>query len=258
MLNGRAAPWGREYRWSSGRCFARRRRRQPRAWDAGARRPAPRRRPSPTGGHGFLAALPRLYRVAPTIPTRDERHDKEVGPPRPTASKSVSSPPGRDLLASNVTDHRSKQQASEERPLLHAQGDGSGGGSTNESVAGEESLTGLPTDWNGRRPWPVLSGPHEARPHEQGGAGDGIARLCYRGATGAVDTNRAATQQRPPRGFPEPLEAGVTRRSQRPPQGRHYTRTLDHWPGAFDRRPVGRPGTCAAADQPRVETTHDQ
>ena len=51
------------------------------------------------GGHGLLGALPRSYQVTPDIPDRRRAtQQKEVRPPRPTASKRVSSPPGRDPL----------------------------------------------------------------------------------------------------------------------------------------------------------------
>src|SRR5215207_9690843 len=58
------------------------------------------------GGHGLLEALPRIYQVTPDIPDpRRATQQKEVRPLRPTASKRVSSPPGRDHLHS-VGHHR--------------------------------------------------------------------------------------------------------------------------------------------------------
>jgi hypothetical protein len=52
-----------------------------------------------SGGHGLLRALPRSYQVTPDIPDRRRAtQQKVVRPLRPTASKRVSSPPGRDLL----------------------------------------------------------------------------------------------------------------------------------------------------------------
>jgi hypothetical protein len=63
----------------------------------------------------LLEALPRIYQVTPDIPTGDERQNKrKSGHARPTASKRVSSPPGRDH-PHRVGRHRqgeSKQQAS--------------------------------------------------------------------------------------------------------------------------------------------------
>ena len=51
------------------------------------------------GGQGLLRALPRSYQVTPDIPDRRRAtQQKEVRPNRPTASKRVSSPPGRDHL----------------------------------------------------------------------------------------------------------------------------------------------------------------
>src|SRR6185436_12269167 len=51
------------------------------------------------GGQGLLRALPRSYQVTPNIPDRRRAtQQKEVRPPGPTASKRVSSPPGRDPL----------------------------------------------------------------------------------------------------------------------------------------------------------------
>src|SRR4051812_37224362 len=52
-----------------------------------------------SGGHGLLEAVPRIYQVTPDIPDRQRAtQQKEVRPNRPTASKRVSSPPGRHLL----------------------------------------------------------------------------------------------------------------------------------------------------------------
>src|SRR3954467_2388089 len=68
-----------------------------------------------SGGHGLLEALPRIYQVTPDIPDRRRAtKQKEVRPRGPTASKRVSSPPGRDH-PQRVGRHRqaeSKQQAS--------------------------------------------------------------------------------------------------------------------------------------------------
>src|SRR3954451_3896058 len=67
------------------------------------------------GGQGLLGALPRSDQITPNIPDRRRAtQQKEVRPNRPTASKRVSSPPGRDLLL-GVRRHRppeSKQQVS--------------------------------------------------------------------------------------------------------------------------------------------------
>ena len=81
-------------------------------------RPTSDRKRTP-GGHGLLAAVPRSYQVTPGIPDRRRATQQRQGrPPRPTASKRVSSPPGRDLLLS-IGHHRqprSKQQASKQEP----------------------------------------------------------------------------------------------------------------------------------------------
>src|SRR3954471_480662 len=68
-----------------------------------------------SGGHGLLEAKPRIYQVTPDIPDRRRAtQQKEVRPNRPTASKRVSSPPGRDLLlgVGRQRPPESKQQAS--------------------------------------------------------------------------------------------------------------------------------------------------
>src|SRR4051812_5679946 len=57
-----------------------------------------------TAGHGLLGAPPRSYRATPDIPDRRRAtQQKEVRPLRRTASKRVSSPPGRDLLLGRRT-----------------------------------------------------------------------------------------------------------------------------------------------------------
>ena len=72
------------------------------------------------GGQGLLRALPRSYQVTPNIPDRRRAtQQKQVRPPGPTASKRVSSPPGRDPphLVGRHRHPESKQQASKrERP----------------------------------------------------------------------------------------------------------------------------------------------
>jgi hypothetical protein len=140
-----------------------------------------------------------------------------------TASSSVSSPPSPRRRTSPTT--RSKT------PSLGGAGPAQRGvrsWSVERIRAGGEGLPGFLRIGMADDRGTVMSGPHEARPHEQGGAGDHIARLCDRGATGAVDTNRAARQQRPPRGLPELLEAGVTRRSSARRKAGTDTRTFDH------------------------------
>src|SRR4051794_21910228 len=72
------------------------------------------------GGHGLLETVPRIYQVTPDIPDRRRATKQEqVRPPIwPTASKRVSSPPGRDPLQL-VGRHRrpeSQQQASKREP----------------------------------------------------------------------------------------------------------------------------------------------
>ena len=67
------------------------------------------------GGHGLLGALPRSYQVTPNIPDRRRAtQQKEVRPPGPTASKRVSSPPGRDPLL-GVGRHRRPNRNSKPR-----------------------------------------------------------------------------------------------------------------------------------------------
>jgi hypothetical protein len=63
------------------------------------------------GGHGLLGARPRSFQVTPDIPDRRRatQQKKVRALARPTASKPVSSPPGRDLLR-NVGHHRRRSE----------------------------------------------------------------------------------------------------------------------------------------------------
>src|SRR3954451_20754795 len=68
-----------------------------------------------SGGHGLLEAVPRIYQVTPDLPDRRRAtKQRKSGPARPTASKSVSSPPGRDLLL-GVGRHRPPNRNSKPR-----------------------------------------------------------------------------------------------------------------------------------------------
>jgi hypothetical protein len=71
------------------------------------------------GGHGLLRARPRSFQVTPDIPTGDERHNKrKSGPPGPTASKRVSSPPvGTFSSVSDVADGPNPNSKPQGAPL---------------------------------------------------------------------------------------------------------------------------------------------
>ena len=78
-----------------------------------------------SGGHGLLGAVPRSDQVTPDIPDRRRAtQHRKSRPPGPTASKRVSSPPGRDHHP-HVGRHRqaeSKQQASKQKRGCRAGG----------------------------------------------------------------------------------------------------------------------------------------